>query len=161
MDAEAQRLNSAQLHTTRSAAVARCRVAQRCPALPGAPLWQLVDFAPALPAAHRAGLEAALMGAGLLDAWVTPDGALWPATDTAGWLDAQWLLRPARPAQPLSRWLQPAFAQHSTQNSAQGSDNITANTRAGHCAPHRPRRARGGAAAAAGGHSSSAAETNR
>jgi uncharacterized protein (TIGR02680 family) len=40
---------------------------------PGAPLWELVDFAPALTAAERAGIEAALEGAALLDAWVVPD----------------------------------------------------------------------------------------
>jgi len=81
--------------------------------LPGAPLWQLVDFQPGLDAAQRAGLEAALLGAGLLDAWVTPDGALLPAQGPARWLDAQWLARPARPerpAQPLTRWLQPDAA---------------------------------------------------
>lgn len=43
---------------------------------PGAPLWRLVDFRPELSAATRAGLEAALEGAGLLDAWVTPEGTL-------------------------------------------------------------------------------------
>ncbi|MEC3980673.1 TIGR02680 family protein, partial [Amycolatopsis sp. H20-H5] len=42
----------------------------------GAPLWQLVDFAAALDPAERAGLEAALEGAGILDAWVTPAGEL-------------------------------------------------------------------------------------
>lgn len=41
---------------------------------PGAPLWALVDFRGGLDAAARAGIEAALEGAGLLDAWVTPDG---------------------------------------------------------------------------------------
>ncbi len=40
----------------------------------GAPLWQLVDFAPELPDEQRAGIEGALEGAGLLDGWVTPDG---------------------------------------------------------------------------------------
>lgn len=53
----------------------------------GAPLWQLVDFADTVDSAARAGLEAALQGAGLLDAWVTPDGALLDADDaviTAG-----------------------------------------------------------------------------
>jgi hypothetical protein len=34
----------------------------------------LVDFAPALGTADRAGLEAALQASGLLDAWVTPEG---------------------------------------------------------------------------------------
>ena len=42
----------------------------------GAPLWRLVDVAPTLDDGERAGLEAALEGAGLLDAWVGPDGEL-------------------------------------------------------------------------------------
>lgn len=42
----------------------------------GAPLWRLVDFNDGLPAASRAGLEAALEASGLLDAWVTPSGRL-------------------------------------------------------------------------------------
>ncbi len=42
----------------------------------GAPLWMLVDFAPDLAPAQRAGIEAALEGAGILDAWVAPDGRL-------------------------------------------------------------------------------------
>jgi uncharacterized protein (TIGR02680 family) len=43
---------------------------------PGAPLWQLTDFTGPVDAGQRAGLEAALEAAGLLDAWVTPDGQL-------------------------------------------------------------------------------------
>ncbi len=43
---------------------------------PGAPLWKVTDFAPDVPEEHRAGLEAALEAAGILDAWVTPDGNL-------------------------------------------------------------------------------------
>ncbi|MDR0343908.1 MAG: TIGR02680 family protein [Nocardiopsaceae bacterium] len=42
----------------------------------GAPLWQVTDFAPGVPEGHRAGLEAALEAAGVLDAWLTPDGDL-------------------------------------------------------------------------------------
>jgi uncharacterized protein (TIGR02680 family) len=38
----------------------------------GAPFWRLVDFAPGLSDAEKAGLEAALSGAGILDAWVSP-----------------------------------------------------------------------------------------
>ncbi|WP_214109182.1 TIGR02680 family protein [Acrocarpospora catenulata] len=49
---------------------------------PGAPLWKVVDFAEAVPPAHRAGLEAALEAAGILDAWVTPAGTLLAADDT-------------------------------------------------------------------------------
>ena len=40
----------------------------------GAPLWRLVRFADHVSPAHAAGAEAALEAAGLLDAWVTPDG---------------------------------------------------------------------------------------
>ena len=42
----------------------------------GAPLWQLIDFVPHVPAAARAGLEAALEASGLLDAWVLPQGTV-------------------------------------------------------------------------------------
>lgn len=42
----------------------------------GAPFWQLVDFRDDVSAVDRAGLEAALEAAGLLDAWVAPDGAV-------------------------------------------------------------------------------------
>ena len=50
----------------------------------GAPLWRLVDFRPDLPEAERPGLEAALEAAGLLDAWVEPDGKLHADADDAG-----------------------------------------------------------------------------
>jgi uncharacterized protein (TIGR02680 family) len=42
----------------------------------GAPFWRLVDFAAGISAERCAGLEAALEAAGILDAWVTPDGRL-------------------------------------------------------------------------------------
>lgn len=48
---------------------------------PGAPLWRLTDFADDVAAADRAGIEAALQSAGLLDAWVFPDGTLSAAGD--------------------------------------------------------------------------------
>ncbi|HKV09807.1 MAG TPA: TIGR02680 family protein, partial [Thermoanaerobaculia bacterium] len=41
---------------------------------PGAPLYLLCELAPGLPEERRAGIEAALEAAGLLDAWVMPDG---------------------------------------------------------------------------------------
>jgi uncharacterized protein (TIGR02680 family) len=40
----------------------------------GAPLWKLLEFAPTVTDQQAAQLEAALLGAGLLDAWVTGDG---------------------------------------------------------------------------------------
>ncbi|HEY3733966.1 MAG TPA: TIGR02680 family protein [Streptosporangiaceae bacterium] len=43
---------------------------------PGAPLWKVIDFAPGVPEGDRAALEAALEAAGILDAWLTPDGDL-------------------------------------------------------------------------------------
>ncbi|MFH5207408.1 TIGR02680 family protein [Antrihabitans sp. NCIMB 15449] len=42
----------------------------------GAPLWRLVEFRLDLDESDRAGLEAALEAAGVLDAWVTGDGDL-------------------------------------------------------------------------------------
>ena len=42
----------------------------------GAPLWAVCDFAPGLPPADHAALEAALEDSGLLDAWVSPDGTV-------------------------------------------------------------------------------------
>lgn len=44
--------------------------------VPGAPLWRLVDFHSEIPDDARAGIEAALLGSGLLDAWVTQNGTL-------------------------------------------------------------------------------------
>nr|WP_307846663.1 TIGR02680 family protein [Actinospica durhamensis] len=43
---------------------------------PGTAFWRAVDFADDVNAADRAGLEAALEAAGILDAWVSPDGTL-------------------------------------------------------------------------------------
>lgn len=48
---------------------------------PGAPLWRLCDFRAEVPAGQRAGLEAALQAAGLLDAWVLPDGRVQTGVD--------------------------------------------------------------------------------
>jgi uncharacterized protein (TIGR02680 family) len=42
----------------------------------GAPLWQLVDFRDDVARDDRAGIEAALEAAGMLDGWVTPTGEL-------------------------------------------------------------------------------------
>ena len=73
----------------------------------GAPLWQLVDFQHDIDNVNRAGLEAALQAAGLLDAWVTPDGSLLDRDGTSLTHDAQWLARPRQP-QSLAAWLRPA-----------------------------------------------------
>ena len=52
----------------------------------GAPLWACCDFADTLDDPSRAALEAALDAAGLLDAWVSPDGTAFDAHDS--WLVA-------------------------------------------------------------------------
>lgn len=57
----------------------------------GAPLWKVVDFTAGVPHDHRAGIEAALEAAGILDAWVTPDGELRDVTDDV-------IVRPGVPA---------------------------------------------------------------
>ncbi|WP_341644982.1 TIGR02680 family protein [Thauera sp. SDU_THAU2] len=69
----------------------------------GAPLWQLVDFREHVDAAQRAGLEAALEAAGLLDAWVTPDGRLQGADGAPPVRDTQWLERPRQRASLAAR----------------------------------------------------------
>lgn len=73
----------------------------------GAPLWQLVDFLPAVPDAERAGIEAALQAAGLLDAWVNPDGTLLAAEGLPLAHDTHWLVRPPR-TRSLAAYLQAA-----------------------------------------------------
>lgn len=53
-----------------------CRVARQ-----GASLYALFDFRDELSPSDRAGLEAALEGAGLLDAWITPEGRVFSGDD--------------------------------------------------------------------------------
>ncbi len=78
----------------------------------GAPLWHLVDFRDAVTAAQRAGLEAALEVAGLLDAWVSPDGCLQTADGGVLLHDTQMVARPPLSAS-LSDWLQPSVSHDS------------------------------------------------
>lgn len=79
----------------------------------GAPLWQLVDFRGSMTDAQRAGLEAALEAAGLLDAWVSPDGCL-QASDGGMLLhDTQLVTRPHLPSS-LADWLVRAGPPDST-----------------------------------------------
>lgn len=73
----------------------------------GAPLWRLVEFREAVSLEQRAGLEAALEAAGLLDAWVSPDGRLQAGDGGAPLRDTQVLERPHAPASLLS-WLRAA-----------------------------------------------------
>ncbi len=70
---------------------------------PGAPFWKLVDFIAGVPDASRAGLEAALHASGILDAWVSPTGAV-QATDGRFLIDQTLLERPAV-VSSLASWL--------------------------------------------------------
>ena len=81
----------------------------RDPGRPGAPLWQLLEFRSSVDAAERAGLEAALEAAGLLDAWVWPSGQVQGADGQTLLHDRHLAARPPQ-ATALSAWLQPAEA---------------------------------------------------
>lgn len=71
----------------------------------GAPLWQVVDFRDAVEAPQRAGLEAALEAAGLLDAWISPDGRLQTGDGGALPYDTQ-ILERQKSSPSLTDWLQ-------------------------------------------------------
>ncbi len=87
--------------------------------LDGAPLWQLVDFREHVDDAQRAGLEAALEASGLLDAWVTPDGALLAGEDgSAPWLDTRWAQRLPAPGASLAGWLRADLPAEATMQAA-------------------------------------------
>ncbi|MGF6231517.1 uncharacterized protein (TIGR02680 family) [Inquilinus ginsengisoli] len=73
----------------------------------GAPFWRLVDFRDAVTEAQRAGLEAALEAAGILDAWVSPEGRLQAGDGGAVLHDTQLLTR-VRQQSSLADWLVPA-----------------------------------------------------
>lgn len=80
---------------------------------PGAPLWQLVDFLPDIPDTERAGIEAAMQAAGLLDALVTPEGTLL-ATDGQPLVhDTHWQVRPPQ-AHSLAAYLQAAATRETS-----------------------------------------------
>lgn len=76
----------------------------------GAPFWQVVDFKEHLGVGDRAGLEAALEGSGLLDAWVAPDGVLM-AADGSPLLDSTWVHRPPVSGSSLLDVLQPELPE--------------------------------------------------
>ena len=83
---------------------------------PGAPLWQLVEPAADLDPGHTAGYEAALEAAGLLDAWISPDGRVLDRDDHDVALLAADL--PAAPDGGLAAVLVPAIDPDDPQASA-------------------------------------------
>ncbi len=101
----------------------------------GAPLWQLVEPRPDVDPAALAGYEAALEAAGLLDAWVTPDGAALSADD----LDVA--LVPGDQPAAVDGGLGAVLGPADDPSAAVGPDVVTAVlARIGHRAPqeHRP-----------------------
>lgn len=94
-------------------------------ARPGAPLWALCDFRPEVPAPIRAQIEAALEAAGLLDAWLSPDGKLLQAGtyDTALVVAGE---QPARRGPHLGQLLLPAIDPQSPQAAAVAEATVAA-----------------------------------
>ncbi len=80
---------------------------------PGAPLWKLIDFQDDAAAPLRPIMEAALEASGLLDAWVTPDGAL---LDKQTW---DTVIVPDSPAaHNIAQFLKPAVDRNNPQAGA-------------------------------------------
>lgn len=87
----------------------------------GAPLWRLVDFVEGVSETDRAGLEAALEGAGILDAWVTPAGELRsPDTDDV-FLSAESTV----PETSLTTMLRPAVDREDHSAAAVSDDALS------------------------------------
>ncbi|HWN34772.1 MAG TPA: TIGR02680 family protein, partial [Pseudonocardia sp.] len=87
---------------------------------PGAPLWQLIDFATGVSEPDRAGIEAALEASGVLDAWVTPAGELLGAE-----LDDV-VLRPGQPApRNLTSVLWPSVDRGDPRAAAVSDETLT------------------------------------
>jgi uncharacterized protein (TIGR02680 family) len=101
----------------------------------GAPLWQLVDFAPEVPSATRAGLEAALEACGLLDAWVLPEGAMADARTN----DVILTVRPPQ-ANSLANWLAPTIPAAGS-GARVASETLSALLQSVACAEHEPKEA--------------------
>lgn len=80
--------------------------------LQGAPLWKLVDFHEHVDLPAQAGIEAALQGAGLLDAWITPDGRVLGADSDELWCNAQLIVRRPAGRGSLADWLVPTTSGH-------------------------------------------------
>ncbi|MPZ82193.1 MAG: TIGR02680 family protein [Actinophytocola sp.] len=89
----------------------------------GAPLWRLTDFAPAVSDADRAGLEAALEAAGILDAWVSPDGVVTSADTNDVLVRATTAPRPTR---GLTGALVPAVDRDEPGAAAVADETVTA-----------------------------------
>ena len=112
LDAQAEALEQERARLAHGADSAPPAPYQRAPGTrpperPGAPFWRLVEFREGVGGdAERAGLEAALEAAGLLDAWVGPDGAV-DAGAGAPPYDTLLCARRSQPAS-LGAWLVPA-----------------------------------------------------
>ncbi|MGH3416913.1 MAG: TIGR02680 family protein, partial [Actinocrinis sp.] len=119
LDAEVTRLEAGG-HEAPPAAHTRDQAARA--GRPGAPLWRAVDFAETVREPDRAGIESALEAAGLLDAWLTPDGALL-VSDTG---DAFLLPDSPAPSGGLTAVLRPAVDRDDPQAAALSDDAVHA-----------------------------------
>lgn len=78
----------------------------------GAPFYRLLEFAEGVGPERQAGLEAALEGAGLLDAWVTPEGRVLDGESSEPVLDTVLTPTPRDRAGTLAEVLVPAAPEH-------------------------------------------------
>lgn len=108
LDEERQALEDERRHleagTDRTPPVPYTRASNARHARDGMPFWQAVDFRDAVTDEQRSGLEAALEAAGLLDAWLSPDGRLQTGEERVPLHDTQLLARP-RDFLSLANWL--------------------------------------------------------
>jgi uncharacterized protein (TIGR02680 family) len=88
----------------------------------GAPFWKLVDFHAGVSAEARAGVEAALESAGLLDAWILPGGQL---LDPYTW-DTLLTADLPVPAQALDALLRPAVDWQNPAQRPVGATEVAA-----------------------------------
>lgn len=87
--AEVLRREAAELESGKDPVppAAACRLEDARAGRAGAPLWRVVDFKKSVSPESRAGYEAALQAAGLLDAWLLPDGKLEIPADGDSYLE--------------------------------------------------------------------------
>lgn len=74
-DSRAQERSDLENRTAQAPVAPRTRTADRT-TMPGAPLWELVDWRPGVDDETQAAIEAALEASGMLDGWMLPSGEM-------------------------------------------------------------------------------------
>lgn len=89
---------------------------------PGVPLWAACEFRDGVGSAERAGYEAALEAAGILDAWISPDGTV---VDASGDTLVELTDGSPAPGRTLAEVLAAAVNPGHPQHSAVSAETIT------------------------------------